>query len=180
MNPSPFPRPAPGARSGLGRYWPAVLVTIVLSGLSGVGWLIYRATTDKTFAVEPDFYNKALRWDSSAREQAISRQLGWSVAASIVTDETGASTPTLVVRITGGDGAPIRGADVGCEAFAHARAADRRSLRLVERSEGEYAAALENAWPGTWRVRTRVKDASGRVFTAETDTTAPHVAGGAR
>ena len=41
--------------------------------------MVYVATSDGSFAVEPDYYQKALHWDDARSAAAENAGLGWTV-----------------------------------------------------------------------------------------------------
>ena len=46
-----------------GWYWPVVIVSLLVGGAAAnIGFMIV-ANRDPTFAVEPDYYRKAVDWD---------------------------------------------------------------------------------------------------------------------
>ncbi len=144
------------------RVWVAAPAAVALIGLVSVAALIYRATSDPSFAVEPGFYDKAVRWDDAARQRARSLALGWS--AGVTLEEGG-----LRVRLADSGGTPIARATVRCEAFPNRRASGRFAVLLTEQDPGEYAAPMTVTTGGSWHVRVRAETGDGTVFTDEQD-----------
>lgn len=118
--------------------------------LSGAAWLVYAAHSDPSFAVEPDYYAKAVRWDDTAQQAQENKRLGWRV-------EMAAATPERVsVRVLDQDQRPLESADVAAVAFASVRSAERFDLRFVHDGEGVYSAPLHREHGGLWRFRVTV------------------------
>jgi hypothetical protein len=46
-----------------GAFWAWVPATLLGSMLAGLGIMAYIAVDDPTFALEPDYYDKAVHWD---------------------------------------------------------------------------------------------------------------------
>src|SRR5262245_58187076 len=97
-----------------GAYWP-VLVVVLLSGgaAANIGMMLL-ATRDTSFAVEPDYYRKALEWNETMAQAAKNAALGWSVAVQLErTPESGAVK--LIARVRDRAGQDVAGARVGIE-----------------------------------------------------------------
>lgn len=136
------------------QFWPALPFLLLGSALLGWSWMVREALNDPGFAVERDYYQKAVDWDRDQLERAQSDQLGWRAS---VLERIQDSRPELLVRLETSEGAPVAGAQVQAEAFANARSADRRQLAFVEVAPGSYAAQLERARPGLWEIRVRAE-----------------------
>lgn len=107
------------------------------------------AGNDPSFAVEPDYYQKAVDWDRHAAQQAASNALGWTAE---VTLEPGPS-PRLNLRLRDGTGLAIEGAAVSVEAFHIARAADFLKTDLREDASHLYSGQMGVHRPGLWEFR---------------------------
>jgi nitrogen fixation protein FixH len=139
-----------------GRAWPWLLGGLLLFGVGvNVGFLLV-ATGDPSFAVEEDYYGRALRWDETTREAARNAALGWRVEVDPAPSAKGPGWTDLALRVVDRDGAPVKGAIVSLEAFHHARAGDR--LRADLAADGDrYAATLPLRRAGLWELRVRVE-----------------------
>jgi len=139
-----------------GWFWPGLIVGFLLFqvGLCAIG--VYLATSSQSFAVESDYYNKALHWDESAAEQQSSNALGWQTALFVA--DTAGSDAVLgkrIVTLTLKDraGAPLDGASVKLLCFAHARAKDAQQASLKPAGGGAYSATLPMPRDGLWEFR---------------------------
>ena len=83
-----------------GRYWPFLIVALLSVSVIANVFLIIKATTDPSFAVERDYYAKAVTWDEHQQEQADSNALGWHAALKAERDR-------LELRLLDADGRPI-------------------------------------------------------------------------
>jgi nitrogen fixation protein FixH len=116
--------------------------------------LLVITSRDASFAVEPNYYAKALAWDESMAQQARNEALGWSLGLRV--DPMGVRRlMTVTVRLADRSGAPIEGAQVAVEAFHNARASRILSAALEPRGQG-YAAVMPLERPGLWEFRLRV------------------------
>jgi len=151
--------PDRGARPGRGkgplmraaRLWPAG-VAVVLAVTVGANLAVLRAAHDRhAAAVEPDYYRRAVRWDSTAAEERRSAALGWSADAGLgALSRAGA---LLTVRLAGPDGAPLDGASVEVTAVHNADALHRIGAHLEALGRGLYGARLPLHHAGLWELR---------------------------
>jgi nitrogen fixation protein FixH len=116
--------------------------------------LYVMANSDPAFAVEPDYYAKAVAWDARAAEQSASDTLGWKLSLS--TRPLGERQLLVVATIVDAQGARVDGARVHLEAFANARARVPQELDLVEH-DGEYHGTLSLTARGLWELRFRAE-----------------------
>lgn len=146
------PADAPTPRQQrLGRLWVAGVV-LVLGCTVGLNVYMLRVSgDDPSFAVEPDYYAKALHWDDELAQRARNAALGWRVAPAL---ETAGAEPVLAVTIVDSIGAPLDGAAVEVRAFPLARSAQVTTATLAPReAPGTYAAPLAMSRGGEWELR---------------------------
>lgn len=127
----------------------------MIFGLIGVNMVIVAvtvaaATRDRSFAVEPDYDVKALRWDEQRAAAERSRALGWS--ATLTAERTAPEAGYLAVTLTARDGTPIEGAVVDLDMFHSARAAHHTRLRLSPGAPGVYGAPAPLDRHGLWEI----------------------------
>jgi nitrogen fixation protein FixH len=147
-----------------GMGWPigmgAVLALTVAANI-----VVYRvANDDPAFAIEPDYYRKAVAWDSTLARRAESAALGWQVSPAL---SAAGDALTLTTTVVDAAGAPLPGAAVTAEAFAIARSQHPETVTLREIAPGRYAATLRPGRAGVWEVRTQVTR-DGQRFAAVT------------
>lgn len=140
-----------------GRFW--ALVPVGLLGLTLVGWavMITIAVDDPGFAVEPNYYQKALHWDAQQAQHAENERLGWRVDLAQVSRSSSGRNATFVVRVHDHGGRSISGARISVEAFFNARAAHRISAKLTEVGNGSYRLEMPIQEPGLWEFRLAVR-----------------------
>jgi len=126
---------------------PALVGLITVSTMIGAAALIYHAHADPSFAVETDYYDKAVHWDDSAAQERRNVELAWRLRIS--------AEPSVGLELTivDGVGLPIDGASVTVEAFHNARSADRVALAPMDCGGGVYRQAAEFSRPGIWEFR---------------------------
>lgn len=162
----PNPKPSPHS------HWKWAPVALLGSLLSGLGTMVFIATGDPSFAVEPEYYQKALDWDRERAQQANNERLGYQLTVSVRAPGAGGARE-LVLQFVDAAGQPIHGASVEVSAFHNARAAEIVRRRLVERDPGIYVQELPLKRLGLWELRF-VTQRSGVRFThvARVDVTA--------
>src|SRR5690606_1778010 len=113
--------------------------------------LIAYALGDPSMVAEPDYYRKALAWETTQAQAARNAALGWTLAPEAGPLEGGRRE--LRVRLRDAAGAPLDGAAVALEAFHKARRAQALRAELTGAGDGLYRAVLPLARPGRWELR---------------------------
>lgn len=144
--------------SGKGWYWPVGLAALLVGSAAANLALVFITARDASFAVEPNYYAKALAWDERMAEQSRSDALGWSVALRV--EPAGSEGRMRVTaRLVDKSKTSVEGARVEVEAFHNARA--RRILRAAFAPAGEtYATEMAIDKPGLWEFRLRATRAA--------------------
>jgi nitrogen fixation protein FixH len=151
--------------SGRAWFWPIAIIVLLSVHATAMLVVVFIATRDPSFAVEPNSYKRAVAWDSSQARRRASDQLGWS--ASIQTSDRVdlLGRRRITCRITDKDGVPVAAATVTLEVFHHARAADRVQVGLSPEENGTYSAELPMKRAGTWEFRIAARR-GGELFTS--------------
>lgn len=146
-----------------GWYWPAGLIALLaVSAAANIVFMLV-ATGDPSFAVERDYYRKAILWDQTMAQAERNGALGWSVTPRLEPVPGSAGLMTLWARVADPYGASLSDAVVRVEAFHGARAGQVVGATLRP-AEGGYVATLPMARPGLWELRFRVERGAA-VFT---------------
>lgn len=147
---------------GLGaRFWawlPAGLLGIILVGL---GSLAVIAADDPGFALERDYYQKAVTFDRELAQRAENARLEWRFEVSVGTPGAD-GTATMSVEIADPAG-PLSGARVQVEALRNAAASLVLEAVLPESGPGQYETELRLNHGGLWEVRVAAEQGSSRV-----------------
>ncbi len=133
--------------------WPTAIIAVLSLHALGLIVVVFIATRDPSFAVEPNHYQKALAWDGAAARLRASQQLGWSVSIQTDTTADELGRRRLSCRIVNKDGVAVVGATVQLLMFHHARAADRLEVSLNPEKDGTYAALVPMKRKGLWECR---------------------------
>ncbi|HKO46300.1 MAG TPA: FixH family protein [Polyangiaceae bacterium] len=157
--------------------WAWVPVALLLCSALGMGSMAVVAVRDPHFATEPDYYQKAIRWDQRQAQAATNQRLGYVVKLpkSLEFDKHGQAT--LELTLSDHLGQPVTGARLAGSAFANAYSSRLVALAFEEPSAGHYRAKLSLAQAGQW-VFQIVGTSAGERFTA--DVRADLVPGGSR
>jgi len=154
-------------KPGMG--WPIGIVVVLAATVAANIVVMRVASSDAAFAVEPDYYKKAVAFDSTMATERRSNALGWSARSSIVASDS-IGRPMLTVTLVDAQGQPLQGATVNVTALANARANDILSAALHETAPGQYQARLSAKFAGLWEVRIdAVRGADRFVTSTRTD-----------
>ena len=148
-----------------GLAWPVgVVFTLAAVVAANIG-LIIVARSDPSFVIEPDYYAKAVAWDSTLAQQRRNAQLGWSIAPDL-RPFTHNGDATLRVRLRDASGRDVDNATVEVAALFNARAAEVRTAALIADGTGGYVTTLPVSHAGVWHLRFTVVRGADR-FTHE-------------
>lgn len=152
------------------RLWPGIV--FVLLGLNAcvVAATVYLAKSDRSFAVEPDYYRKGLAWNQTAAQMARNRALGWTTQVQV--GAVGALGRHVTVFLRDRDGQPLDGASISVVAFHDARAGQPVDGTCQADDRGGYATSLPIDRAGWWEFRFHVSRAS-ETFTCNTRVLVP-------
>lgn len=138
------------------RIWPT-LVAAALFGNVALGFFLLRvAKGDEHFAVEPDYYRKAVAWDSTMAQATRNTALGWQLTPRLSAVQPGQEA-TLVLDVRDAAGLAVAGAVITIEAMPVAYATEvLRAAMLPNGAAGRYRAALAMSRTGLWELRITV------------------------
>jgi nitrogen fixation protein FixH len=118
--------------------------------------MFFISTNDPSFSVEPNYYEKAVRWDQERTQARRGAALGYQITASVDDPTPNPLGARLVVTVRAGEAALQPGAQVTATVFHNARAADRQQLTLGEAQPGVYEAHFHVHKAGRWEARVSV------------------------
>lgn len=146
-------------------FWPGFVIILIACQMAVGAVTFYLAVSEPTFAVEPDYYASAVRWDAHAAQQRENAALGWTVTLHVGPRADRAEARVVTLAVCDRTGLPILDASVTAVAFPHARATQRQSLVLRPTAPGDYASRLPVPATGLWEFRIRL-ERNAQVFTA--------------
>jgi nitrogen fixation protein FixH len=133
------------------RLWPAAIVAVLALTVAANALLLWKASDPRGLAAEPDYYSKAVRWDSTLAVERASAALGWTAHAALGVPRAGAARVEVSLRDS--TGAPVGRATVSAALLHNADPARWIRGTLVESGGGRYAAELPLARAGRWELR---------------------------
>jgi nitrogen fixation protein FixH len=133
--------------------WPGIIIGLLAAQMLLLLTMAYIATSDRSFAVEPDYYQKALNWDQLAAQNRMNEQLGWSAHIQVSDAADLMKRRDVTCTLTDDSGEPLSGVTVELVAFPHARGEERMTLGLAEQNEGKYATNMPITRTGLWEFR---------------------------
>lgn len=135
------------------RIWPTLVVTALLGNVA-LGFVLIRvARGDEHFAVEPDYYRKAVAWDSTMAQASRNAALGWQLAPRLGAVRPGREA-TLVLDVRDAAGVAVSGAAVTIEAMPVAYAGEVvRATMQPGDAAGRYRAVMAMSRTGLWELR---------------------------
>ncbi len=156
-------RSHPREAASNGRFWPWFVVALLVATAAGQAIMLYAATSDPTFAVEPDYYRKAVAWDSAMARERASAATGWSATAEF--DALPDGRATLRVRLVDSTGSAVPHADVlaiRAILIHNLDGARHTAVALEHDPRAGYTAVIDRARRGLWEIRLDVRGRSGR------------------
>jgi nitrogen fixation protein FixH len=127
------------------------------SMLLGLAALAYIAIDDPSFALEPNYYDKAVRWDRTQAEARQSERLGLQLVLSGPLALKSDGSVELELSVADRANTPLRAATVTLEAFPNAFASRIEHVTLREVSPGVYRGRLSGGKRGLWELRFDVR-----------------------
>jgi nitrogen fixation protein FixH len=133
------------------KVWPWVPVGLLGVMLTGLGVMASLAIDDSGFALERNYYAKAVAYDAEIAQRAQNARLGWSLSVSGAPAQHG-RTSRIEARLSDASGVLER-ARVRVEALRNASAGRVLEAELREVAPGKYEAELPLERGGLWELR---------------------------
>jgi nitrogen fixation protein FixH len=128
--------------------------------------VVFIATSDPSYAVEKNYYQKAIDWDKKMAQDRTNQDLGWRFEFAVAPPERPGDQPRLEVTLADADGVPLTGATVTVEAFHNASSGDVLRATLPPTGEsGVSRTTMPMGHNGRWELRFTI-DHGGREFTS--------------
>jgi nitrogen fixation protein FixH len=147
------------------RLWPLGIVGVLALTVGANAWILYEANRDPNASVvEPDYYRKAVAYDSTLAQERHDAALGWQLTAT-----TGGLDPAgtpVAVALVDRAGRPLAGAVVTLAAIHNLGAGRVIAARLVTGSDGRGSVRVALDRAGLWELRFDVR-LSAEHFTTE-------------
>jgi hypothetical protein len=93
-----------------GSLWPWVIGGALVLHVIGSLVVVAIATSDSSYGVEEDYYQKAVNWDEKRAQDRTNAELGWSLEFEVAPPQRPGEQPTMNVRLVDSAGATLTGA----------------------------------------------------------------------
>ncbi len=145
------------------RRWPIIIVAVLVSQMAFGVWMARVAGSDPHHAVEPDYYARAVNWDSTMAQSRRDRALGWTAAATLTRTSGRAAALQVALLDSQGVALQVDSMQVEALAIAHAGTIDRP---LLTPAGDAYRGTIREAGAGLWELHLRAVRGTD-VFTAK-------------
>ena len=136
--------------------WPVAVGGVLFVTVAANVVMLVLAGDPHASAVEPDYYAKAIAFDSTRAEEMRSDALGWTAAARIDRGEG------VRIHLRDREGKPVDGASVHVTAIHNLQPDQRPEATLEGVGGGLYLGAMPLKLEGTWELRVRAERGSER------------------
>ena len=134
-------------------FWVGLILALLGGQIVLMGVMTLLAISDRSFAVEPDYYQKGLHWDATAAQRRENARLAWSAEIELGDDVSVLGERTVTCTLTDSAKEAIGGATIELIAFSHARASQRTAATLAAAGNGAYQTTLRLRHDGLWEFR---------------------------
>lgn len=145
--------------------WPLIVVGLLVTHVLFMVLVAVIAVSDRSFAVLPDYYRKALNWDQDRAALAAGERLGWKLRIDPSSRVNPLGQRSVRFELTDSSGRPVGQSKLRATYFHHAHAADAKRIELEEDSPGRFVATLPMRQSGLWQFDVTI-DAGGQAFAA--------------
>ena len=144
--------------------WPAAIVGVLAVTVIANVALLITARDPHAAAIEPDYYRKAVRWDSTLAEARRGAALGWRLDAEILEPSPDGALLRVTLRDRGGR--PLDGARVNVVAIHNLEADAPVTAEPIGVGDGIYEVRLALRHPGEWELRLAATRGGDRFVTS--------------
>ncbi len=148
-----------------GFIWPVVIVSALAIHVVASLIVVFIATSDPSYAVEEDYYQKAINWDEKRAQDRTNEDLDWAFEYSVTPPEKPGEQAQVEITLKDQDGLPLEGAAVSVETFFNSLSGDiLRAQFPATDATGQSNITLPMSHNGRWEVRFTV-EREGETFT---------------
>lgn len=138
---------------------PAVVLGLLGGHMLFIVLVITLSTGDRSFAVVPDYYQKAVDYDERKALLAASAELGWSAQLLPGSTADVMGQREVVLQLRDVQGQPIQGLKVQATGYHLARAGDPVTVSFIEVLPGQYVGEARILKEGFWQFEIRADGA---------------------
>ncbi|MCB9639715.1 MAG: FixH family protein [Myxococcales bacterium] len=133
-----------------GWYWPWLLIGLLVVSSAGSILMVIIAVNDPSFAVEDNYYKKAVEWDKQIAKAKLEQALGWKAQVKVSPHPKNARLKLFQVALKDSQGFALDKAQIKVRAFHNAQASQKIKLQLHALGKGNYQAPILIHRPGLW------------------------------
>ena len=147
--------------------WPWIIVGLLGGHVTIMVVAVIIATNDRSFAVVPNYYQRAVNWDQTQAQKRASEKLGWHVRveASNQVDPIGRRAMSFV--LTDADGKALDHAVLEIEYFHDSHGDEEKQVKLTPDATdpSRFTVLLPMRYAGNWEFHFTAT-AGGKTFVA--------------
>lgn len=110
--------------------WPIIIAAMLVVHVLATITAIVIATSDRSFAVVPNYYQQAVNWDQTKAAQQTSDALGWKAAVSVSPAVDALGQRQITVDLHDADGKPILADKAEVKFFHYSHGNDPQTIQL--------------------------------------------------
>ncbi len=137
-----------------GAVWPLAIAAVLGVTVAANIGLLWQANAPGSDDIEPDYYRRALAWDSTQTAHTRSVALGWRTDARFVRRERGLG---VEVALADSLGQPLSGAEVAVIGVHNLDSHRPQVWTLREAAPGRYDTGVQLPHAGRWELRVSAK-----------------------
>lgn len=147
--------------------WPFFLIGLLIAGASTNLFMVFLAVSDPSFAVEDQYYKRAIDWDKEMAQQKQNALLGWSIQlqtqlSKAVSAAKNKGRMALRVHVLDAKKKAIVPTEVKIVSFHNARASQLYRRTLKPNAKGIALAAMPFPREGIWEFRFEITQGKKR------------------
>lgn len=143
--------------------WPMIVVGLLVTHVVLMLLAASIATRDRSFAVLPNYYENAVKWDQTRAAQRDSDTLGWKLTIDPSTSVTPLGQRSIAFTLKDSSGKPVENANLSVDYYHHSHAKDAASIKLQQTEPGRFVTTLPMRYPGFWQFNVTA-EAGGKTF----------------
>jgi nitrogen fixation protein FixH len=121
--------------------WPVIIIGLLVAHTLLMLTAVTIATSDRSFAVVPNYYQKAVDWDQTKAAQQASDKLGWKATLTISDAVTPKGEREVTLTIVDADGKPVEVSKAQFKYLQYAHGNEAQDTTLLAR-DGKLAGTL--------------------------------------
>jgi nitrogen fixation protein FixH len=146
------------------RIWPLIVVVILALTVGANIWVAVIASADPSFAIEENYYARAVQFDLQRAQEARSDRLRWGV--ELIAGPASAEGTMLTATLRDSTGVPVRDATVRVRVRRVARSQQAAPADLAPAGDA-YSAVVPMDAAGLWDVEVEARRGPARFVTQQ-------------